>query len=519
MATYETLSPSPAVTATAAQINQVCEGAPPGMTAAAIAEHLRWPISTVPNIILDSDIGEDPDDSATLCLLHALADRGECNILGTVASCSGIVLAQALQVINTYYGRPSIPVGYLQDSTLALPVDNYATLLANGWSNAIRASGTAPNATTLYRLLLANAPAASVTLLVTGYPRNLYHLYHSGADDISPLPGRELICAKVAKIVVMGGDYPTGSLEHNFVGDLTGVQVFNDLKEDAVTVVFAGVSIGTPVTWDLTSAPVSLPARAACYAANYAYYQDGAWDLLPALYAVRGLAYGGSTYFALSAAGKTSVAPNGSNTFTPGAGSQYYLTTVMSPANLRAVLEALLNPGPASAGVGHWSMSAGNLCNTEGRVGIGTTGPRKPLEINAADGYGLRIAYDDPAGTGANYVDIFCGSTGSAFIQGSGGRFSTPNAISLTHAIDVTQAGTAGTAYFNQIFQGSKYKKAVCYLNGFSGTYAWTFPTAFTWSPHLYGTAAALAVATVSTTQLTITGASLVTGWVIVEGY
>ena len=482
------------------------------------------PVTNVPNIIFDSDIGDDADDSVGLSLLNALADRGECNLLGTVTSCSALVCAQALQAISTYYGRPELPVGVLADSVLALPADNYATLLSTTFPNTIATAGATSNATTLYRLLLANAPDASVTLLVTGYPRNLYHLYNSPADSISPLDGRALILTKVTKIVVMGGQYPTslpGEGEHNFRGDLTGIAVYNDLANDPIDVMYAGVELGTPVTLDLTAAPASHPARQAAYAASGFNYEVGAWDPVAVLYAVRGLAYAGTTYYAQSAAGKNAIDAAGNNTFTPGAGQQRYLTAVLAAGDMKTLLESLIAAGPG-AHSGHWKITAGNLIYGEGgRLGLNTTAPRRPVEINAADGYGLRIAYNDVDGTGANYLDIFVGSTGTCYLSGSNGKFATANAINPSHAIDVTQAGDVGTLYCNQIFQGSKYKKAVMYLAGFRGAYTWTFPTAFVYAPHYYGTAAAVSVVTgATTTTLTIdTEAGTVTGWIFVEGY
>src|SRR5688572_15365153 len=62
-------------------------------------------------VILDTDLGIDVDDAGALAVLHALADKGEVRILATVANVNDPYAPGALDAINTYYGRPNIPVG------------------------------------------------------------------------------------------------------------------------------------------------------------------------------------------------------------------------------------------------------------------------------------------------------------------------------------------------------------------------------------------------------------------------
>ena len=62
-------------------------------------------------VILDTDLGIDVDDAGALAVLHALADKGEARILATVANVNDPHAPGALDAINTYYGRPNIPVG------------------------------------------------------------------------------------------------------------------------------------------------------------------------------------------------------------------------------------------------------------------------------------------------------------------------------------------------------------------------------------------------------------------------
>jgi hypothetical protein len=62
-------------------------------------------------IILDTDMDTDCDDAGALAVLHALADRGECEILGTMVSARHPGSAPTVAAINAYYGRPHLPVG------------------------------------------------------------------------------------------------------------------------------------------------------------------------------------------------------------------------------------------------------------------------------------------------------------------------------------------------------------------------------------------------------------------------
>ena len=75
--------------------------------ATATQQNQRRPVS----IIFDTDIGTDVDDAGALAILHVMADRGEAKILATVSANRNRWCAPALDVINTYYGRPDLAIG------------------------------------------------------------------------------------------------------------------------------------------------------------------------------------------------------------------------------------------------------------------------------------------------------------------------------------------------------------------------------------------------------------------------
>src|SRR5688572_29379947 len=62
------------------------------------------------NVIFDTDMGPDYDDVGAITLLHAFADQGEANILATMASTKYEGVAAVLNVLNTYFKRPDLPI-------------------------------------------------------------------------------------------------------------------------------------------------------------------------------------------------------------------------------------------------------------------------------------------------------------------------------------------------------------------------------------------------------------------------
>ncbi len=65
-------------------------------------------------LIFDTDIQGDVDDVGTVTLLHALADRGEVELLAMGVSSKNPWSPLCLDALNTYFGRPDIPLGVVQ---------------------------------------------------------------------------------------------------------------------------------------------------------------------------------------------------------------------------------------------------------------------------------------------------------------------------------------------------------------------------------------------------------------------
>lgn len=80
-------------------------------------------------VIFDTDMDSDVDDVAALAKLHVMADRGEVELLGVMVSGHNEWSAPCIDAINTFYGRPDLPIGLVsgkrgvrQDSAFARKV-------------------------------------------------------------------------------------------------------------------------------------------------------------------------------------------------------------------------------------------------------------------------------------------------------------------------------------------------------------------------------------------------------------
>ena len=185
-------------------------------------------------IIFDTDMIQDFDDVGAMACLHALADAGECEILATVSSTRGNASVGVVEILNSFYGRPEIPVGApkgmgvigavpsgktkvdpsapLQSQQRGKISHNiYRKLLAD-YPGQFRYADAdlAPDANEVYRRVLAAQPDGSVVICSVGFLTNLRRLIESKPDDISPLDGKALVAKKVKLWVVMACRYPKG---------------------------------------------------------------------------------------------------------------------------------------------------------------------------------------------------------------------------------------------------------------------------------------------------------------------
>ena len=117
-------------------------------------------------IILDTDIGPDYDDVGAMALMHALADSGKAKILATISCNQSKYSVGVLNVINTYFGRPEIPIGIVQGTRAVNLVawQKWDSVLVNKYPGKIKNNSGAEDAVKLYRRILAAEPDHSPKL-------------------------------------------------------------------------------------------------------------------------------------------------------------------------------------------------------------------------------------------------------------------------------------------------------------------------------------------------------------------
>lgn len=63
------------------------------------------------NVIFDTDVCLDDDDGMALAIVHALQMRHEANSVAVTVGLDEKWCAPYIDVLNTFYGRPDIPIG------------------------------------------------------------------------------------------------------------------------------------------------------------------------------------------------------------------------------------------------------------------------------------------------------------------------------------------------------------------------------------------------------------------------
>lgn len=311
------------------------------------------PSTGAEKIIFDTDMNGDVDDVGALAVLHALANNGEAEILACMSSNPGPFISECIDVINTYYGRPDIPIGALRGSR-----DNgyYTKALADAFPHdATQVS--LPEPVHLYRQLLAQQNDSSVTIVSVGYLPNLGQLLRSEADEFSPLNGTNLVSKKVKLWVCMGGVFPSG-VEHNLT------YLYPDDAKYAVDhwptrIVFTGWEIGKEIMTGfeahnlLVNSPVTLAYQ--LYYCGWAfdgnpyyawYHGHYSWDLTAVLIGVRGY----EEYWDTVETGYNAVADDGSNEWKESPDKDHaYVVPKMSHEDIATILDELMNQPPIGA--------------------------------------------------------------------------------------------------------------------------------------------------------------------------
>ncbi len=193
-------------------------------------------------IIFDTDLGPDYDDVGALAFLHAMADSGKVDILATVTSNKHELVAPSINVINTYFGRPELPIGAPKGHGVSLgSSQHWADSIVSKYPHRIKFTNEVPDAVEIYRKALYAQPDNSVTIVTVGFLTNLENLLKSPPDNISPFSGRELVTKKVKNLVSMAGKFPAGKEFNIYMDSTASIYVYNNWPGE---IIFTGFEIG-----------------------------------------------------------------------------------------------------------------------------------------------------------------------------------------------------------------------------------------------------------------------------------
>lgn len=302
-------------------------------------------------VIFDTDICEDCDDVAALAILHALESRGRCRLVAVTVSADHPQAGPFVDCVNTFYGRPDIPIGVVRPG-VAKPPSAYLKLAAEKNAEGFRYphdlldGRDAPDAVAVLRKTLAAAEDGSVVVIQVGFSTNLARLLESPADAASPLPGPELVAKKVRLLEIMAGAF--APIDGN-----PAYGEYNVIRDRAAAAAIAA-RWPTEVVWSGFEIGIALPYPSQSILHDFGYVPHHpvvdayrivspppndrpSWDLTSVLDGV----LGDRGYFDYSPPGRVTVTDAGATVFTADAAGKHRYLVLRDAARAR-VIEALV---------------------------------------------------------------------------------------------------------------------------------------------------------------------------------
>ena len=296
------------------------------------------------SVIFDTDMGPDYDDVGALTILHALADSGEAKILATVSSNMYDNAVPCIEIINTYFKRPDIPLGApRKGQNISDPRFEeggyWPEVLPAKYPHTVKSTADAPDAVKVYRRILAEQPDVSVNIITVGFFTNVAALLQSPPDRFSNLDGKALVKKKVRRLISMAGCFPKGREFNVFIDSVASVIVFNEWP---TPILLSGFEIGRDILTGLRLVATDVQNNPVKDAFSLSLKVDVngrcSWDQTAALVGVRGP----HKYFG-TVRGRMMVQSNGSNTWEDDPnGPHEHLVWKMPKEQLTLLIEDLM---------------------------------------------------------------------------------------------------------------------------------------------------------------------------------
>lgn len=301
------------------------------------------------SLIFDTDIAGDYDDVGSMALLHALAEKGEVEILATISSNAFETTVPTMSLLNTYFGKPDIPLAVTKKETPNKDCpQKWAEAIIANYPHAVKSNDEVMSAVQLYRKILSSKPDQSVTIVTVGFLTNLATLLESGPDEFSSLTGKELIKQKVKLLVSMAASLEKAEdrgYEYNVYIDPKSAQiVFDQWNTPLILSPFeVGLKVLTGIPLINNEAIQNSPVKDAyeiALAADNNTEGRMSWDQTAVLVAVRGI----EPYFN-SRKLNMKIEDDGTNVVIPGERFDY-LSFKQTPEGVAKVIEDLMAHQP-----------------------------------------------------------------------------------------------------------------------------------------------------------------------------
>ena len=238
-------------------------------------------------VIYETDMTLDVDDVGALAVIHGLQTEGKVTILGVCYNEVHPLAPDAIDAINTYYHRGTIPIGiYRSDLIKPDPSDYFSNerdfdvdnMIHNSFDNIVA------DAVAVYKYLLKTQTDSSVVIISVGFLNNLN-------DLLKDPEGFELVKRKVRLLAIMGGLHNDGfNLSRHELVDQSQYVIENWPGTLVITDVGGDMITGETLT---STTPTNNPVRRAF---ELEWHQGpnigrSSWDEVTTMYAIFGTKY------------------------------------------------------------------------------------------------------------------------------------------------------------------------------------------------------------------------------------
>ena len=205
------------------------------------------------NLILDADFCSSTDDLFALMMINHFMDEGRVDLKGVIVDREGAKNAGVVDIFNTYYGHPNVPVGLerngVKNPRCFIPYNGICDLKDVHGNPMFKRSfdeNKCMEGYKLYRKLLSEAKDKSITVVAIGFMTTIAQLFESGADEYSKEKGVDLFGKKVKAVYIQSGRFEAGDSLSGYNMRAASKQAavfYNNLPKD-VDIIMSPSNIG-----------------------------------------------------------------------------------------------------------------------------------------------------------------------------------------------------------------------------------------------------------------------------------